>query len=87
MCGSAVNKIMDDWLGIGPPPMPDIVAVDPQADRARAEGEAAAAANKERTARRRAARASALSTARPTDSAASGQASTAMAYGKAKLGE
>lgn len=87
MCGSVVNKVMDDFLGIGPPPMPDVVALDPQADRARAEGEAAATANKERTARRRAARASALSTARPADPAASGQASTAMAYGKDKLGQ
>lgn len=87
MCGSVVNKVMDDFLGIGPPPMPDVVAVDPAADRARAEGEAAAAANKERVARRRAARASALATARPADSSASGQASTAMAYGKTRLGE
>lgn len=87
MCGNAVNKLMDDVLGIGPPPMPDVVALDPAADRARAEADAQATVNKERTARRRAALASALGTARPADPSASGTASSAMAYGKGKLGE
>lgn len=84
MCGG--SSVIDNWLGINPPSMPDIVAVDPVADRARAEGDAAAAAQRDRTKRKRAARASALSTGAPA-SADMGAPTSAMAYGKGKLGE
>lgn len=89
MCGGFVKKVLDP-AGINkrwddPPDTPDSKAVDPEAERRKAENEAAAAANAKTAELARQRRAGSLLSA--GSNAAQAQTSSVLAYGKSRLGE
>lgn len=89
MCGSFVKKVLDP-AGINkrwddPPDTPSSTPVDPEAERKKAENEAAAAANAKAAEQARQRRAGSLLTSAGVGGTA--QTSSVLAYGKNKLGE